>query len=125
MTIPYTPRTKTGLATRTNRIGSCDVRKTAPVVSVLAAAFSLFLAGCNQSAPGADDEGDFAPGAFPPTLSDTEYHQKSWSRASCLTCHESGLEGAPKVLHTSLPAEAKQVKCRSCHVLIPGSQPQY
>lgn len=127
MTIRYTPITETEPSTRTtsgSRAGLRGIRKAAPIFFVLAAVFSLFPAGCNQSAPGADNDGDFAPGAFPPTLSDVEYHQKAWSRATCLSCHENELEDAPQVLHTSLPPEAKQVKCRTCHVLVPGSQPR-
>ncbi|NOX53592.1 MAG: hypothetical protein GXP27_03985, partial [Planctomycetes bacterium] len=88
MTIRYTPTTETEPSPRTTSglAGLRGVRKAAPIFFVLAAAFSFFLAGCNQPAPGADEGGDFAPGAFPPTLSDVEYHQKAWSRATCLSC---------------------------------------
>ncbi|HID77492.1 MAG TPA: hypothetical protein EYP56_16045 [Planctomycetaceae bacterium] len=101
----------------------CQFSKTAAAVLLLGAAFGLLSSSCNQPAPGAED-GDFALGAFPPTLSDTEYHQRAWSRPTCLSCHDNELEDAPKILHTSLPPEAKQVKCRTCHVLVPGSPPR-
>ena len=82
----------------------------------------ILLSGCEQTGSA---ESDFAPGAFPPTLSDTEYHRNAWSRADCLTCHAKGIQEAPTMDHTSVPALAKDAKCRTCHVFIPGSQPAY
>lgn len=75
--------------------------------------------GCD--APNTAQSADFAAGAFPPTLSDTAYHQQAWTRADCLVCHEMGKEGAPLMKHVSVPSAAQEAKCRSCHVLIPGS----
>ncbi len=94
-----------------------------------AAAFLLFpvvlvvLSGCEQEGQ-AQVESDFAPGAFPPTLSDTEDHRNSWTRADCLTCHETGENESPVMKHDSLPELAKEAKCRTCHVFIEGSQPR-
>ncbi len=72
------------------------------------------LSACEKTTPGAS--GDYAAGAFPPTLSNKEYHQRAWTRTDCLTCHETGVQGAPRMKHTSLTPLAKEVKCRSCHV---------
>ena len=78
-----------------------------------------FFVGCG--APTTAQSADFAAGAFPPTLSDTAHHQQSWTRADCLVCHETGKEDAPLMKHVSVPPAAQEAKCRSCHVLIPGS----
>ncbi len=86
---------------------------------LLVLALLMSVPACEQ-APGAGDE--FAAGAFPPTLSDKEYHQRHWTRNDCLTCHETGVKGAPKMKHTSLPPLAKEVKCRSCHVPAGGNR---
>ncbi len=87
-----------------------------PVVFVL-------LSGCEQTGQ-AQVDSPFAPGAFPPTLSDTEDHRNSWTRADCLTCHETGENESPVMKHASLPEVAKQAKCRTCHVFVEGSQPR-
>ncbi len=85
------------------------------------------LAGCDKGQPNAGNvqaaESDFATGAFPPILTDTDYHTKPWTRDDCLKCHEEGVDDAPKVRHVSLPALAKDAKCRTCHVLIVGQKP--
>jgi hypothetical protein len=78
----------------------------------------LCLAGCGGDSS-ANAAADFAPGAFPPTLSGEDYHIKSWTRTDCLTCHEQGVNEAPKMRHVSVPAIAAEAKCRTCHVLIP------
>ena len=77
--------------------------------------------GCDQGS--AVQASKFAPGAFPPVLSDTEYHQRSWTRKDCATCHESGVNQAPKMIHSSVPPLAAEAKCRTCHTLIPGHRP--
>ncbi|MAG94792.1 MAG: hypothetical protein CMJ48_13775 [Planctomycetaceae bacterium] len=83
---------------------------------------SVIVTGCGpQTSSGG--ESDFAPGAFPPILTDMEYHQNSWTRTDCMTCHEEGVKDAPKLKHTSLPDVAKEAKCRTCHVFVAGSQP--
>jgi hypothetical protein len=87
-----------------------------------AACVAVLASGCEPAVTEVDD-GDFARGAFPPTLSDTEYHQRAWSRPTCLSCHEHGLEDAPEIRHASLPDRAKLVKCRTCHVLVRGNSP--
>ena len=69
------------------------------------------------------DEG-FASNAFPPTLPDTEWHRKGWMKNDCLRCHETGVEGAPRVVHRGMPETFLRAECRSCHVLIPGSKPR-
>ena len=94
------------------------------IISLLAAAgLIVSAAGCNE--PPASVASEFAEGAFPPTLSDTEYHEDPWSATDCLTCHENEAkaEDTPQVRHVSLPDQAKQVHCRTCHVHIPGSSP--
>ena len=73
----------------------------------------------NTGAP----SGGFDPNAFPPTVSDTEYHQDAWYRDDCLRCHETGVENAPRVRHKGMAPVLLQAKCRSCHVLIRGSAP--
>jgi cytochrome c5 len=97
-----------------------------PILILLVATLCVIAAlwGCQPPATEAEETGDFAAGAFPPTLSDTEYHQRAWSRPTCMSCHEHELEGAPKIRHVSVPEEAKLVKCRTCHVLVPGSSPR-
>ena len=67
-----------------------------------------------------DHQSGFAVNAFPPTLPDQKWHQNAWRRQDCMDCHETGVQDAPIVRHIGLPALAKQVKCRWCHVLIPG-----
>ncbi len=62
----------------------------------------------------------FAENAFPPILSDTEWHRDGWLDTDCLRCHETGVEEAPQVKHEGMPAVLLSVKCRSCHVLVPG-----
>lgn len=73
-------------------------------------------------APGpADEDPVFAANAFPPVLPDTERHQRAWLRDDCLNCHETGVEAAPIVVHADLPSILLGAKCRTCHVLIPGT----
>ncbi|MCA9322987.1 MAG: hypothetical protein KDB53_19760 [Planctomycetes bacterium] len=69
------------------------------------------------------DEG-FAANAFPPTLPDTEWHQNAWIRNDCLRCHETGVGDAPQIVHRDLPDILRVAKCRTCHILIPGSKPR-
>lgn len=66
----------------------------------------------------------FVDYAFPPTLPDTDWHRTAWLKNDCMRCHETGVETAPKVVHETLPDVALTAKCRSCHVLIPGSRPR-
>ncbi len=40
-----------------------------------------------------------------------------------MTCHEVGVQEAPKLRHVSVPDMAKHAKCRTCHVLVPGLAP--
>ena len=92
----------------------------AAVLLLLSAAVLLVL-GCQRSGQA---QSDFAPGAFPPTVSDMDYHRRSWTRVDCLACHETGIQEAPVMRHVSVPALAKDAKCRTCHVFIAGSQPR-
>lgn len=86
------------------------------LLAAIAGGLALAAAGgCTQSPGGASG---FPPGAFPPTLSDQEYHSKSWTRGDCLTCHETGVMKAPVMRHTSVPPLAKDAKCRTCHISI-------
>lgn len=94
------------------------------------AAFTLLLliavvcvSGCSAPSTSNEAQAGFAPGAFPPTLTDVDYHTDAWTRDDCLTCHEKGVNDAPQMRHTSLPPLAKDGKCRSCHVLIHGQKP--
>ncbi len=93
------------------------------VVTLLAVA----CCGCNKSATSTatakQETSEFAPGAFPPTLTDMDYHQNPWTRTDCLKCHELGLQDAPKIKHTSVPDIAKDAKCCTCHVFVKGSKP--
>ncbi len=66
----------------------------------------------------------FDDNAFPPTIPDTEWHQKAWWESNCLRCHETGVGDAPMVVHEQMPEIFLSAKCRSCHVLIPGSAPK-
>ena len=96
------------------------------VMAGLLVPLALALSGCGKGAPGpaqAQASSDFAAGAFPPTLSDTDYHRQPWTRDDCLKCHREGVDNAPKVRHVSLPDLAVNAKCRTCHVLIQGQQP--
>ena len=52
-----------------------------------------------------------------------DYHKNAWTRTDCMTCHEAGVQEAPKLRHVSLPDLAKHAKCRTCHVLVPGQEP--
>lgn len=69
-------------------------------------------------------EVSFAEGAFPPTVSDTEYHKGAWYKDDCLRCHETGVEDATRVRHRDMPKILLTAKCRSCHVLIAGQPPR-
>jgi len=95
------------------------MRNSILAVVLITVGMSLMFAGCDTSAP-ADSE--FAVGAFPPTLSDMEYHRGAWT-GDCMRCHDTGIDGAPKTEHVSLPPHAKEAKCRTCHVFIAGSEP--
>ncbi len=95
---------------------------------VVAAMLAVACCGCDKSntttaSASAEQSSDFAPGAFPPILTDMEYHQNPWTRTDCLKCHELGLQDAPKIKHTSLPDIAADAKCRTCHVFVKGSKP--
>ena len=66
----------------------------------------------------------FAGDAFPPTLSDTPEHEDPWLQADCLRCHATGVQSGPVVRHEGMPPILLAARCRSCHVLIPGSSPR-
>ncbi len=88
----------------------------AAAAAILLVIGTLALSGCGSSSASADAE--FAPGAFPPILTGEEYHVGAWTRTDCLTCHEEGLDDAPKMRHVSVVEIAADSKCRTCHVLI-------
>ncbi|MHC4943591.1 MAG: multiheme c-type cytochrome [Planctomycetota bacterium] len=73
--------------------------------------------------PGVQENTEFASNAFPPTVSDAEYHEDAWYKDDCLRCHETGVEDATIVKHENMPSILLVAKCRSCHVLIPGKAP--
>ncbi len=74
----------------------------------------------DESEFGPSPETIFASYAFPPTLSDTEWHANAWDVNDCLRCHETGVGKAPRVFHRGMADVLLRAKCRSCHVLIPG-----
>lgn len=78
-----------------------------------------------QAQKGAAEEEpyDIQEHAFPPTLSDTEWHENAWLQDDCLRCHETGVGDAPVVRHRKMPSILLTAKCRTCHVQIPGSEP--
>ena len=85
---------------------------------------TLCLGACGAKDTNVDpDSGEFAWGAFPPVLTDTDYHDLAWTKPGCLLCHDKGEQGAPKTVHKGMPEYLKQAKCRTCHVLIKGLQP--
>lgn len=67
-----------------------------------------------------DPETGFALAAFPPTITDKEWHYEAWTANNCLDCHETGVQDAPEIRHYGLPAIAMEAVCRSCHVIEPG-----
>ena len=71
---------------------------------------------------GGSDDDAYAEGAFPPTLSDTPYHEPAWNQDDCLLCHEKGVNDAPVVKHEFMPEHIKQAKCRTCHVFVVGQE---
>jgi hypothetical protein len=73
---------------------------------------------------GAEAEPVFASNAFPPTVPDTQWHRNAWYEQDCLRCHETGVHTAPVVVHRGMPDVLLTAKCRTCHVLIPGSTPR-
>ncbi len=92
-------------------------------VPVLALGMVLLVHACGNQSGQVAEEG-FALGAFPPVLSDTDYHEDSWTRDDCLTCHEKGKDDAPITKHESgIVDHAKDAKCRTCHVFVVGQPP--
>lgn len=70
------------------------------------------------------DKVTFLETAFPPTVPDTDWHRGAWWTDDCMRCHETGVADAPKLVHQGMPDVLLTAKCRSCHVLIPGSKPR-
>ena len=60
-----------------------------------------------------DEESKFAAHAFPPTLSDVDYHQNAWEVIDCMDCHADGIADAPLVVHQGLPERLMTAQCRS------------
>ncbi|MAE67847.1 MAG: hypothetical protein CMJ18_26635 [Phycisphaeraceae bacterium] len=77
-----------------------------------------------RAVPAAKSDGKFDANAFPPTLPDTEWHQDAWIRHDCMRCHETGVGEAPTVVHRGMPPILLVAKCRTCHVIAPGSKPR-
>ena len=94
----------------------------APIVQHSGMSKILLSARCRschvEVAPDAPDDGEvpFARNAFPPTLPDDDYHRGAWLRDDCLLCHETGIQGAPRVVHNGMTPMLLQARCRSCHV---------
>ncbi len=65
-----------------------------------------------------EEDGRFAPGAFPPPIPNSGSHVSTWTRDDCLLCHDSGIKGAPVVRHEGLPEILMRAKCRTCHVQV-------
>ena len=90
------------------------------VVAVLLGA-ALCVGACGGEESNVDaDSGEFAWGAFPPVLTDEDYHELAWTKPGCLHCHEKGEQNSPKTVHAGMPDFLKEAKCRTCHVLIRG-----
>jgi hypothetical protein len=68
--------------------------------------------------PASADESLFEANAFPPTVSDVDYHKDAWLKDDCMRCHETGVEDAPRTVHKDMPAVLLTAKCRSCHVQV-------
>ena len=60
----------------------------------------------------------YAEFAFPPSIPASESHSKAWRKDDCRLCHDSGIGGAPKIVHETVPAIAVTGKCRTCHVQV-------
>jgi len=67
-----------------------------------------------------DPETGFASAAFPPTLTDRDWHESAWVVNNCMDCHETGVGDAVRVRHIGLPAIALASSCRTCHTVEPG-----
>ncbi|MCA9184644.1 MAG: hypothetical protein KDA99_03465 [Planctomycetales bacterium] len=101
-----------------------DTQRLAHARSFAATLFAMLLLALNSGCqPGSTSTAAGETGAFPPTISDTDYHGRSWTRSDCLVCHEAGVQNAPKIKHTSVPPLAREAKCRTCHVQILGQVP--
>jgi len=62
----------------------------------------------------------FTDNAFPPLLPATDDHANAWMRTDCLTCHERGLTGTPRVVHQGMSKDLLASRCRTCH--LPSAQ---
>ncbi len=80
--------------------------------------------GVAASSPQDKQDGEFDVGAFPPTVPDTEWHADAWWHNDCMRCHETGVGDAPELAHRGMSPILIEAKCRTCHVLIPGSKPR-
>ncbi len=62
---------------------------------------------------------DFAKNAFPPSIPVDAYHGDgpvdSWQSENCLSCHRTGKNNAPKVVHEGMADILMEGKCRTCH----------
>lgn len=114
---PHAQRAETPASHRQSETARATPRQTAPVPRTDAPEQATIVRTSDMTL---DNESGFAANAFPPTLPDAEWHREAWTRQDCLACHETGVGDAPIVRHKGLPAIALKVKCRSCHVLIPG-----
>lgn len=93
------------------------------IYGILLAALILVMApGCTETPTAQAQMSDFAEGAFPPIMTDEEYHERDWTRSDCLTCHESGKKDSPIMEHSGMPEHQKVAKCRTCHVLVKGAK---
>lgn len=63
-------------------------------------------------------ETTFAPDAFPPMIPASPVHGSTWWRDDCMLCHETGIKGAPRVIHQGMPRVLLSSKCRTCHVQV-------
>jgi hypothetical protein len=95
-------------------------RSSSPAGSAAESAAAIEPSGPADAVVEIDPESGFAEHAFPPTLSDTDYHRDAWLVLDCMDCHEEGIADAPLVQHRGMPERLLTAQCRTCHVLIPG-----
>jgi hypothetical protein len=78
----------------------------------------ILIPGNTDVRPRVKEETPFDDNAFPPVIPASASHRNAWTIEDCLMCHETGVQGAPIVVHKDMPRILLKAKCRSCHVQI-------